>query len=61
MSQFSGKTKQDLLKLLGESQEALHNFRFGIAGSKVRNVKEGRLLRRDIAEIKTFLNNPNIA
>ena len=56
MSKLTGKTKQDLVKTLAEKQEALHNFRFGIAGSKVRNVKEGRTLRREIAQIKTALS-----
>jgi ribosomal protein L29 len=46
----------DLAKLLKEKQATLHNFRFGIAGSKVRNVREGRALRSDIARILTEIN-----
>lgn len=56
MSDFTGKTAQDLEKALGEKRAALHAFRFGLAGSKVKNVKEGRALRKDIARIMTEQN-----
>ncbi|OHA59772.1 MAG: 50S ribosomal protein L29 [Candidatus Vogelbacteria bacterium RIFOXYD1_FULL_46_19] len=49
------KTQTDLLKLLHDKREALSSFRFGVAGSKVTNVKEGRNLRREIAQIATRL------
>lgn len=50
------KNEKDLNKELFEKQEALRAFRFGISGSKVRNVKEGRGIRKDIARIKTELS-----
>lgn len=50
------KNKNDLTKLLAEKRKALHSFRFNIAGSKTRNVKEGRNLRKEIARIMTELN-----
>ncbi len=53
MSEYKNKTKEDLLKTLTEKRLALRNFRFGISGSKVRNVKEGRELKKDIARILT--------
>ncbi len=56
MSEFKDKTEKDLMKLLAEKAEAMKNFRFGIAGSKVRNVREGRGLRKDIARIETELS-----
>lgn len=56
MSEFKDKNEKDLLKLLAEKEEGLKNFRFGIAGSKVRNVREGRGLRKDIARIKTEMS-----
>jgi len=31
------------------------NFRFAIAGSKTKNVREGRNLRRNVARINTLL------
>lgn len=47
------KNMTDLMKLLKEKRGELQKFRFGIAGSKSRNVREGRNLQRDIARILT--------
>jgi ribosomal protein L29 len=49
-------TKSDLNKMLEEKAEALNNFKLGIAGSKIKNVKEGRNLKLEIAQILTVLN-----
>jgi ribosomal protein L29 len=43
------------IKLLKEKKEALQQFRFNMQGSKVKNVREGRTLKRDIARIQTVL------
>lgn len=53
---FTKKTNTDLQKLLAEKRVALQNFYFGVTGSKVANVKEGRTLKKDIARIMTILN-----
>lgn len=53
---FTGKVKADLVKALYDKREALSNFRFGSAGSKSKNVKEGSHIRKDIARILTELN-----
>jgi ribosomal protein L29 len=53
---YKGKTKQDLNKTLNEKRTVLRNFRFAVAGSKTRNVKEGKNLRKEIARILTELN-----
>ena len=50
---FTKKNDKDLDKLLVERREELRGFRFGIAGSKIRNVKTGKNLRKDIARILT--------
>lgn len=55
MKEFKNKSTQELTKMLADKRVALKDFRFGIAGSKVRNVKEGRELKRDIARIMTAL------
>lgn len=47
---------KDLQKELSEKRESVRAFRFGIAGSKVRNVKEGRDTKRQIARILTEFN-----
>ena len=42
-----------LLALIEEKRQSLNNFRFGLAGSKVRNIKEGRNTRKEIARAMT--------
>lgn len=49
------KNSAELRELLKQKREALRVFRFGIAGSQSRNVKEGRNLRKEIARILTAL------
>lgn len=50
------KTPADLHKLVAEKRAALRTFRFGGAGAKTKNVKEGKAIRKDIARILTVLN-----
>lgn len=57
MNDFSKKTKEELAGLAVEKREALRKFRFGMSGSKTKNVREGRMLRRDIARVLTAINN----
>ncbi len=56
--ELKNKNEKELHTLLKEKALALKNFRFSVAGSNVRNVKEGKALKKDIARIKTSLNNP---
>lgn len=56
MSEFKDKNPKDLMKALTEKRNALQDFRFGISGGKAKNVKEGSILRKDIARILTELN-----
>lgn len=51
------KNKTDLKKDLKEKREALRKFRFGLSGSRTRNVKEGSNLRKDIARIISVLES----
>ena len=50
---FKKYSLDDLKKEITEKREALRTFRFGEAGSRSRNVKEGRTIRRDIARLLT--------
>ena len=54
--EITGKTQADLTKMLAEKRESLRLFRFGAAGAKTKNVKEGRMIRKDIARILTMMN-----
>lgn len=46
-------TKEDLIKLAQDKREELRVLRFGASGSKNRNVKQVRTLRKDIARALT--------
>lgn len=50
------KTDADLGKELAKNREDLRALRFNVAGSKVRNVKETKSLRKEIARILTEMN-----
>lgn len=60
---------KDLLKLdtkkiselLIEKREALREFRFGVSGSKLKNVKLARTIKKDIARIMTVLNMKKVS
>jgi ribosomal protein L29 len=51
----------ELTKQLADKREALRAFRFGEAGTRARNVREGRNIRREIARILTELRSREIA
>ncbi len=50
------KNDKELKELLASRRKALRLFRFGIAGSKTKNMEEGRNTRKDIARILTEIN-----
>lgn len=49
--------KDGMKKLLAEKKMSLQQFRFNMQGSKIKNVREGRGLKKDIARINTALKN----
>lgn len=51
------RNENDLITELEEKQIKLRDLRFGIAGSKSKNVKEIKTVRKEIARIKTALNS----
>lgn len=55
IAELKQKNQKELEDLLESKRRDLWNFRFGASGSKVRNVKEGKLLRREIARILTVM------
>lgn len=56
VKELKEKDDKELSELVAEKRKALRDFRFGIAGTKVRDVKEGKGLRRDIARLLTEQN-----
>ena len=57
MKEFINKSEKELKTLLAQKREALRTFRFAGSGSNMRNVKEGKNLRKEIAQMLTVLNN----
>ncbi len=53
---FNNKEAAELQKLMTEKREAMRGLAFGASGSKNKNVKAGRNLRRDVARLLTALN-----
>lgn len=55
--ELTKKSEADLEKELSEKRLALRDIRFGLAGSKNKNVKEQKMIRKNIARIMTALKN----
>lgn len=49
------KTEKELRENLGNLREKLRDFRFNLSGGKVKNIRELRQTKRDIARILTLL------
>ena len=60
MAELKTWNVQDLQKEIASKREALRAFRFGGAGSRSRNVREGRNLRKEIARLLTELNSRKV-
>ncbi len=49
------KPKSELQRMLSDSQEKLRKLRFDLASGKVKNIREIRRIRKNIARILTIL------
>jgi ribosomal protein L29 len=61
MADLKKYSVEDLHKEIAQKREALRGFRFGSAGSRSRNTREGRNLRKTIARALTEVNSRKIA
>lgn len=61
MSTLSTKSVEALQTELASTREAFRSFRYASAGSRTKNVREGRELRRQIARILTEIQARTIA
>lgn len=55
IEEFKKKSEAELQKILPELKEKLRTLRFDLAAGKVKNVREIRQTRKDIAKILTLL------
>lgn len=50
------RPKEDLQKMLADSREHLRSLKFGLSSGKVKNVREIRQIKKDIARILTLFS-----
>lgn len=55
VKELSQKTKKELNDLLAENRHKLGQLRFDLASKKLKNIREIRGLRKDVARIITIL------
>ncbi len=55
IQELKQKSKIELQKLLQDLKEKLRQLRFDLAAGKVKNVREIRKIKKDIARILTIL------
>lgn len=56
LKELHQRPKSELQKILQDSRERLRQLRFDLASGKVKNVREIRHLKKEIAEILTILH-----
>jgi len=56
ISEIRQKSKKELEGMLQERREHLRNLRFDLASGKIKNFREIRELRKEIARILTLLH-----
>jgi len=54
-TELQQKSKSELQKILSDNREKLRQLRFDLAAGKVKNVREVRKIKKDIARILTIL------
>ncbi|OGF21253.1 50S ribosomal protein L29 [Candidatus Falkowbacteria bacterium RBG_13_39_14] len=55
ITDLKGKSKKALKNLLAEKQAGLIGLKFKIATGSLKNVREIRVIKKDIARIMTFM------
>lgn len=58
ISELRGKSHDELKDMAVSLKKELFNLRFQIAGGETPNTARFRAVRRDIARVKTLLNEP---
>ena len=56
VSELRQKPKTELKQILEEEREKLRQLRFNLAAGKVKNIRETRRIKKEIARVLTILN-----
>jgi len=57
---FSQIPKKELQRVLSEKGEKLRQIRFNLAAGKIKNVREIREIKKDIARINTLIRKDEL-
>ncbi len=57
IKEIKAKKKEDLEAFIKDNKQALQEFRFSLSGSKIKNLRSGRSIRKDIARAYTIAKN----
>lgn len=60
MSKIKNLSKKELEKLLEEKRNKLYQVRFDISQKKIKNVREIREIKKDIARINTLISEDKL-
>lgn len=55
ISELKQRPEEELKKLLQDSRERMRQLKFNLSSGKVKNIKEIRQIKKDIARILTLL------
>ncbi len=55
-SELTQKDKKELEKMINEKKEKLRQMRFNLVSGKVKNIREIREVKKDIAKMLTKIN-----
>jgi large subunit ribosomal protein L29 len=58
---FRGKSNDELRDMAMALKKELFNLRFQVASGELKNTARFRIVRRDVARVKTLLNEPQDA
>lgn len=51
------KSQKELNEILGDGREKLRRLRFDLASGKIKNVREIRMIKKEIARLFTIINS----
>ncbi len=56
IAEIKQKSEKELKRMLREKQEKLRGLRFDLSSGKIKNIREVRMVKKDIARLMTIIN-----
>ena len=60
VAELKQKPKEELLKILQDSRERLRQLKFDLSSGKVKNIREIRQIKKDVARILTLFSQKHV-